>query len=65
MQASGLVKDKVLPSAAAVAEYGYRAMMSGKTVAIHGRTNWILANASRLLPRNLVTAIVRRVSKAG
>jgi len=63
MEDSRLVRDKKLPTAEAVARYGYDAMILGKTVAIHGGKNWILANASRVLPRRLVTAIVRRLSE--
>jgi short-subunit dehydrogenase len=63
MEDSRLVRGKKLSTAEAVAQYGYDAMMLGKTVAIHGGRNWILANASRVLPRSLVTAIVRRLSE--
>lgn len=63
MEDSRLVRDKRLPTAEAVARHGYDAMILGKTVVIHGGKNWILANASRFLPRSLVTAIVRRLSE--
>jgi short-subunit dehydrogenase len=36
MEESALVKGKKLPSSKEVAEYGYKAMMSNKVVAIHG-----------------------------
>jgi uncharacterized protein len=49
------------PSASEVAEYGYRAMMKGKVVAIHGLKNRILANAIRFAPRSLVVKFTRRV----
>ena len=58
---SKIVKGKKMPSAKAVAEYGYRAMMSGKTVAIHGLMNSILANSVRLMPRSLVVKVTRNL----
>lgn len=62
---SKLVKGKKLPSAADVAEYGYKAMMQGKAVAIHGARNYILANSIRFTPRNWVVKIVRSMQEKG
>jgi len=59
LEDSKLFKGKKLPSAAAVAAYGYQALMAGKTVAIHGARNWLLANAARFIPRKLAAALVR------
>ncbi|NUN70146.1 MAG: SDR family oxidoreductase [Bacteroidetes bacterium] len=56
-------KSWVYTSAEAVAEYGYKAMMSGKTVAIHRFFNYVSANLSRFLPRNTVTQMVRRIQE--
>ena len=56
---SKLVKGAKLPSALVVAEYGVKAMLQGKTVAIHGFMNRILANIPRLLPRKIVASMVR------
>ncbi len=50
---------KKFPSADEVADFGYRAMMKGKSVAIHGTMNYIQANASRFFPRNWVVKITR------
>ena len=61
MEESALVKGKKLPTSKEVAEYGYKAMMSGKTVAIHGAMNYIMANAIRFLPRKLVVKITRQI----
>ena len=61
LEESNLVKGKKLPSAKSVAEYGYRAMMSGKTVAIHGFMNYMLANSVRFLPRALVVKVARKM----
>ena len=58
---SKIVKGKKMPSARAVAEYGYRAMMSGKTIAIHGMMNAILANSVRFMPRSLVVKVTRNL----
>jgi short-subunit dehydrogenase len=50
-----------LPSAKEVAEFGYASMMKGKTVAIHGIMNSVLAFSSRLIPRALVVKVTRIV----
>ena len=63
MENAKLFKDKKLPTASEVAKYGYKAMLDGKTVAIHGTLNYILANSIRLLPRNWVTKITRSVQE--
>ncbi len=61
MEESKLVKGKKLPSSRAVALYGYKAMMKGKTVAIHGIMNRMLANSVRFMPRKIVTAVTRNI----
>lgn len=61
MQESNLVKGKKLPSSREVAEYGYKAMMKGKTVAIHGMMNAIMANSVRFTPRSMVVKITRKI----
>ncbi len=61
MQESKLVKGKKLPTSKEVAEYGYKAMMKGKTVAIHGAMNWILANSVRFMPRSIVVKVTRKL----
>lgn len=61
MKASGMVKGKKLPSAKDVAIYGYRAMLKGKPVAIHGTMNRIIANLSRFLPRSWVVSSVDKI----
>jgi uncharacterized protein len=50
---------KKLPSSAEVARYGYKAMMKGKKVAIHGTLNYLMAQSPRFFPRNIVTKVVR------
>lgn len=61
MEESALVKGKKLPTSQEVAEYGYQSMMKGKTVAIHGLMNWIMANSVRFTPRALVVKITRKI----
>ena len=61
MEESALMKGKKLPTAKDVAEYGYKAMMKGKTVAIPGMMNWIMANSVRFFPRALVVKITRKI----
>lgn len=46
-----------------VAEMGYRALMEGKTVAIAGLRNWLVAESVRFAPRKVVTAISRWVAE--
>ena len=48
-------------NAAEVASDGYRAMMAGKTLAISGFRNWLVAESVRFAPRKLVTAISRKI----
>ncbi|MEW6005926.1 MAG: SDR family oxidoreductase [Stygiobacter sp.] len=61
MEESNLVKGKKLPTSKEVAEYGYASMMKGKTVAIHGLMNWIMANSVRFIPRAFVVKITRQI----
>lgn len=61
MEESALVKDKKLPTAKEVAEYGYASMMKGKTVAIHGMMNYIMANSVRFVPRSFVVKLTRKI----
>jgi short-subunit dehydrogenase len=59
MEESALVKGKKLPTSKEVAEYGYKAMMNGKTVAIHGLMNYLMANSVRFIPRSIVVKVTR------
>lgn len=61
MEESNLVKGRKLPGSKEVAAYGYAAMMKGKTVAIHGLLNYIMANAVRFIPRAWVVRITRKI----
>ncbi len=57
MGKSKLFKRK-LPSSEEVALFGYKALMRGERVAIHGLLNNLLAFGTRFLPRQLVTNMV-------
>ena len=48
-------------TADAVAQYGYRAMLNGKRVAIHGLANQMLVFSTRFSPRSMVAAISRKM----
>ncbi len=50
-----------IPTSAQVAEYGYKSMIRGKSVAIHGFINKILVSTIRFTPRKLVVKITRRM----
>jgi short-subunit dehydrogenase len=53
----------VVADAASVAEFGYRAAMEGKRVAIPGLMNKIVAQSNRIAPRTLVTKLVRKIQE--
>jgi len=61
MEESNLVKGKKLPTSKQVATFGYKSMLKGKRVAIHGLKNYLLANSIRFTPRSLVVKIVRKL----
>lgn len=61
MEESRLFKGKKIPSSRSVAEYGYKAMMKGQVVAIHGMMNNILAFFVRFMPRAIVVKVTRMV----
>ncbi|MEA1898686.1 MAG: SDR family oxidoreductase [Bacteroidota bacterium] len=63
MEESNLVKGKKIPGSKEVAQYGYKAMMNGKSVAIHGFMNYIMANSTRFAPRALVVKMVRYIQR--
>ena len=53
-----------VPTAQEVAEYGYRALMRGKRVAVHGLSSKLLLFVSRFLPRRLVVAAIRKLQES-
>jgi short-subunit dehydrogenase len=46
-----------------VALDGYRAVMEGRTLAISGTHNWLVAQSTRFAPRKMITAISRWVAE--
>lgn len=62
MENSKLIRGKKLPTAADVAAFGYRKMLAGKGVVIHGLFNWLLAQSVRITPRAIILRFVDLVS---
>lgn len=60
---SRLFKQLGAMDADKVALDGYRALMEGRTLAISGMHNWLVAQSTRLAPRKMVTAISRWVNE--
>jgi len=58
-----LLKVRKKSSPAEVAEFGYKSMMKGKTVAIHGFKNVLMANSVRFFPRALVAGVTRKIQE--
>ena len=63
MEDSKLFEGNNFPSSREVAEYGYKAMMKGKAVAIHGLKNTLLANSVRFIPRSLAVIAARKIQE--
>jgi uncharacterized protein len=61
MQHNALFNNKKLPTAKQVAVYGYAAMLKGKTVAVHGFMNTIMASSVGFMPRALVLKVSRKL----
>ncbi|HSM82724.1 MAG TPA: SDR family oxidoreductase [Nodosilinea sp.] len=52
-----------MPTAAEVARYGYAAMEKGQRVAVHGTKNKLLSLGTRLLPRQTLADIAKKMQK--
>jgi short-subunit dehydrogenase len=52
-----------MASSKKVAKIGYKAMMAGKEIVIPGLLNKVIAFLPRLMPRNKVTSIVRKIQE--
>ncbi len=68
-QTAGILQTRLVnrfptPASAEVAEYGYKAMMKGKRVAIHGTMNKIGTIVVKFLPKKLVLWAVRWIQSA-
>jgi len=60
---SRLFKKLGAMSAETVALDGYRAVMEGRTLAISGAHNWLVAQSTRFAPRKMVAAVSRWVAE--
>ena len=60
---SRLFKQLGAMSAEKVALDGYRAVIEGRTLAISGVQNWLVAESTRFAPRKMVTAVSRWVAE--
>lgn len=58
-----LANHKLLPTAMECAKYGYRKMLKGQTVAVHGVLNQVGAGSGKILPRKIVADVAGRVMK--
>jgi short-subunit dehydrogenase len=56
-------KQRNMPSAREVSEYGYKAMVKGKIVAVPGFTNAIVPFLVRFMPRWLTVRIIRKAQE--
>jgi short-subunit dehydrogenase len=65
MQKSKLFKLSNVMDAAAVAQYGYNGLKKGNIVIIPGLMNKIVAWGIRLIPRNMVTKVARKIQEPG
>ena len=63
MEESRLVAGKAMMGAEEVAEAGYRGLLAGRRVVIPGWTNRLLAQAYRVSPRRMTTAVVRKMQE--
>lgn len=57
------IKERKLPSAREVAEFGYKSMVKGKAVAIPGLMNSIMATSVRFIPRSIVVKAARKIQE--
>ena len=63
LDGSGLLKNLNWSSCDSAAKYGYKKLMRGKVVAIHGLRNKIMAAATKIVPRALTRKIVYRIQR--
>jgi short-subunit dehydrogenase len=62
-ESSRLFKQIGGMNVATVARDGYRGLMAGKTLAISGARNWLVAESVRFAPRKVVTAVSRWIAE--
>ena len=61
MNKSLIYRTFPVPDSRQVAKYGYKALMRGKRVAVHGLTNKLFSVMVQLVPKRLVTPIVKYI----
>jgi hypothetical protein len=61
LNGSKLFKNLSVASSEDVARYGYNAMKSGKTVAVHGFINRLMARSVSMVPRPIARNMVRKM----
>ncbi len=64
LEGARMLKSPMVMTAEAVAEYGYKATMNGKVIAIAGLLNRLMAWSTRLSPRSLSRALARSVQES-
>ncbi len=64
MEDSKLVKGRKLPTAAAVAKAGYKALQRGDAIKVVGINNKVLASSVRFTPRPIIRRLVHRMQRA-
>jgi uncharacterized protein len=63
MENSRLFKQLGAAKVQPVALDGYRALMEGRTLAISGAQNWLVAQSVRFAPRKAITAFSRWIAE--
>lgn len=63
VESSKRLNANSIPDSKAVAEFGYKAMMKGKRVAVHGIMNKELAFFARRLPKSVILKTVRKINE--
>lgn len=63
MDFSDLFKRIHIPSSKDVAEFTWKAIRNKDVVAVHGLTNWFLAQSNRFAPRSVVRKIAKHMLK--
>ncbi len=61
LEGSKLLAGRRIAAARDVARYGYRAMLKGKRIAVHGLLNRVLVFSVKLMPSSLVTDFVMKI----
>ena len=64
LQDSGLFTNLKVAAAEDVAAFGFRALMRGKAVAVHGGLNKAMIFGLRFMPRSLVRGVVLRIQRS-